>query len=176
VKARYLHSTVAVWGLFESKILTHYTCCWGPLWKLSTYTLQFLLGAPSMKFNSRVHAYFSCCWGPFESKVPAHYNFCREPFESKTLAYDLLCSTLREWIICLSPKIRKIYARNTSRGGPRQVPRSPPLKHTTGLETRFWKSRSRRFQVSSRSRRFQVSSRSRRISISVSSSSSRDFT
>ena len=24
-----------------------------------------------------------------------------------------------------------MYARNTSRGGPRQVPRSPPLKHTT---------------------------------------------
>jgi len=36
-----------------------------------------------------------------------------------------------------SPKIRKIYARNTSRGAPkkggaRQVPRSPPFKHTTG--------------------------------------------
>jgi len=33
--------------------------------------------------------------------------------------------------------MRKIYAHNTSRGapkkgGPRQVPRSPPLKHTTG--------------------------------------------
>jgi len=90
-----------------------------------------------MKFNSRVHTYFSCCSGPFESKVPARYNFCRGPFESKILAYDLLCSTLREWIIRLSPKIRKIYACNTSRGGPpkrgdpRQVPRSPPLKHTT---------------------------------------------
>jgi len=84
-----------------------------------------------MKFYGRVHTYFSCCWGPFESKVPAHYNFCRGPFESKILPYDLLCSTLREWIIRLSTKIRKIYARNTSRGGPRQVPCSPPLKHTT---------------------------------------------
>jgi len=40
-----------------------------------------------------------------------------------------------------SPKIRKIYVRSTSRrvpkkGGRRQVPRSPPLKHTTEYETR----------------------------------------
>ena len=68
------------------------------------------------------------------------YNFksiTLSPFDKMLGANDLLCSTLREWIIRLSPKIRKIYARNTSmgppkRGGPRQVPRSPPLKHTTG--------------------------------------------
>jgi len=38
------------------------------------------------------------------------------PFESKVLAYYLLCSTLYEWMISFSPKIRIIYTRNTSRG------------------------------------------------------------
>ena len=56
-------------------------------------------------------------------------------FESRVLTYDLLCSTLYEWIINFSPKLRKSYARSTSRGpkkvGLRQVPRSLPGKHTT---------------------------------------------
>jgi len=60
-KGRYLHITIDIcvsfkgmelahytcyWAPFESKLLTHYNCCVGPLWKHSTCTLQFLLVAP----------------------------------------------------------------------------------------------------------------------------------
>ena len=136
VKARYLHITLAVGAPLKARYL-HITLAVGGSFKFKYLHTTISFRGPSMKFNSRVHTYFSYCWGPFESKVPAHYNICRGPFESKILAYALLCSTLRECIIRLSPKIRNIYARNTSRGapkkgGPRQVPRSPSLKHTTG--------------------------------------------
>jgi len=66
-------------------VLTHYSCCWGTLWKQSTYILQFLLGAASMKFKSRVLAHFSGCWGPFESRLPSKCSCCWGPFESRVL-------------------------------------------------------------------------------------------
>jgi len=52
---------VAIASPPEIKVLTHYNCCWGPLWKQATYTLQLLLGALSMKFKSRVLTHFSGC-------------------------------------------------------------------------------------------------------------------
>jgi len=39
-------------GPFESKVFSHYNCCWGPLWKQSSPII-----------------YCSCCWVPYESKV-----------------------------------------------------------------------------------------------------------
>ena len=103
---------------FKCRVLTHFSGCWGPLWKQSTFKLQLLL------------------WAPFKAKYLHSTVSAGGPFESRVLTYDLLCSTLYVWIISFSSKLRKIYARNTSRGapkrgGPRQVPRSPPLKHTT---------------------------------------------
>jgi len=44
-ESNFFYITIAVGGSCESKVLTHYDCCWGPLWKQSTYTLQLLLGA-----------------------------------------------------------------------------------------------------------------------------------
>jgi len=63
------------------------------------------------------------------------------PLEVRVLTCDLLCSTFYEWIISFSPN-RKIYVHNTSKQGsikegPRQVPRSTPLKHTTAHEFCF---------------------------------------
>jgi len=64
------------------------------------------------------------------------------PFEAIVLNYDLVQKILYERITSFSPKMRKLYGRNTSKGGPekwgpRQVSRSPPLKHTTDNDTLY---------------------------------------
>jgi len=97
---------------FKSRVRTQYNCCWGPLWNKITFKLRLLFVAP-LKAK---YLYITVSVGG--------------PFESRVLAYDLRCSTLYKWIISFSPKMRKIYAHNTSRGA-KQVLRSPPLKHTT---------------------------------------------
>jgi len=53
--------------------------------------------------------------GPFESRAITHHSFCW-PFENRVLTYDLFRSILYEWIISFSPKMRKVYERNTFKG------------------------------------------------------------
>jgi len=74
LKEKCLCITVTL-GPFQSKVFTHYSCCWGPLWK-----------------QSSLLRYYSCCWALWKQ------------------------GTLHITV---------------AKGGPRQVPRLPSLKHTT---------------------------------------------
>ena len=103
---------------FKSRVVTHFSGCWGPLCKQITFKLHLLLEIP------------------LKAKYLHITVFVGGAFESRVLTYDLLCSTFYEWIISFSPNLRNIYVRNPSRGPPKkgdptQVPRLPPLKHTT---------------------------------------------
>ena len=75
----------------------------------------------------------TCCWGPFESRVPVHYSCCWGPFESRVLGYDLLRSIWCECIITCSPKMREMWARDTSRG-PKASASLVPLRLNSPLD------------------------------------------
>jgi len=45
LKARFLNITIAVGGSFESRVLTHYNCCWG-LFESMKFYITIAVGAP----------------------------------------------------------------------------------------------------------------------------------
>jgi len=138
-----LHTTVDVGIPFESRrgLLIRYRCCWKPLWKQSTYTLQMLLGAHwkqstytlQMLLGAPSKAEYlhvrDAVGGPFESRVGllTHYRCCwGQRWKQNTYALQIvfgafwkqstyLCSTSE---ISFSPKLRKLYERKNSRGTP----------------------------------------------------------
>ena len=102
---RLTSSVQETFTFFESRVLTHYSCCWWPLWKQGTYKLQLLLAASLKARNFTLHLLlggpmrarylhitiavgvsFESMVGylhikvavgyPFESKVVTHYNCC----------------------------------------------------------------------------------------------------
>jgi len=77
--------------------------------------------------------------GPLKAKYLQITVSVEGPFGSRVLIPDLLCSTFHEWIISFSQKIDKIYAHNTSSGGPKRGARSKCLARlplNTPLDTR----------------------------------------
>jgi len=53
----------------HSSLLTHYSCCWWPLWKQGTYTIKLLLGA---LLKARCLHITNAVGDPFESMVFTH--------------------------------------------------------------------------------------------------------
>jgi len=88
LKVEYLNITAARGDPFENKVFTHCSCCWGPLWKQSTYTLQLLFGALMKTGNLHSAAFVG---GPYQSRALTHYIATGDPLESRVLTHCSCC-------------------------------------------------------------------------------------
>ena len=93
LEAKYLHIKVAVCDPFESKLLTHYNCCWWPLWKQGTCTLQMRVGSLWKQGTQTLQLLLGALLrakylyiivsvgGPFECRALTHYSFFQGPLQ-----------------------------------------------------------------------------------------------
>jgi len=134
----YLHIAFVIVGLFEGVGLTHYSCYCDPFESRVAYLYNaFAVGRPCKAEYLHITVVVG---GPFENRVAyLHIHTAVAlggPFEGRVLNCDVVRKILYERIINFSPKMTKIYARNTSKEAPkkgdgaRQAPRLPSLKHT----------------------------------------------
>ena len=118
LKARYLHITVAVGAPLKEEYLQNTISYRALQWSLKAEHLHIsvAVGGSSKADNLQIAVVVGA---PLKAKYLHITVSVGGPFESRVLSYDLLCSTLYEWIISFSPKIRKNYAR-TPQGGKHQ--------------------------------------------------------
>ena len=71
---------------FESKVFTHYNCCWEPLWKQSSLLIHYTCYWAPLKAQGTLHITIAIV-GPFESVVSllTHYIcYCGSLWKRKT--------------------------------------------------------------------------------------------